>query len=291
MDSSREDPREPEAPPRAPYPDIPRALWLLLAVILLQGLFAVGADYLGTLIGVELGQGPAGLALANGLAFGAVLWVGWRKTRAPAREVFPLGPFPLRLIPAMAATILGAGILFSEVDNVLRSVLPMPPEVVEAMEGLTGPGIGVWGSFVALVVVAPVTEELLFRGLLLRGFLGHHSTRTAVVASGLLFAFVHLNPWQLFATAVAGMILAWWVVETGSLWPALLGHALNNGVPFAVDRMPWLEIRGFTGGLDGAVEFQPLWFDALGAVLAGWGIAALVRGFARMRKAREADLA
>ena len=256
-------------------------------MILLQLLATLLLGAAGDAMGRPLDEEPLGLALSNLVAFGVVIWLGYRRTSAPPGEVFPLRPFSPRLLPAMAATILGAGIIFSELDNLVRSYFPMPPEIAEAMQGLTGPDVNVWTSFVLLLVVAPLTEELLFRGLLLRGFLGNYSVRTAVVVSGLLFAFVHLNPWQFLATGVAGIILAWWVVETGSLWPAVFGHALNNSVPFAVDRMPGLEIPGYTGALEGPVQFQPLWFDVLGAVLAGWGIATLVKGFAASGRARQ----
>jgi membrane protease YdiL (CAAX protease family) len=45
-----------------------------------------------------------------------------------------------------------------------------------------------------LVIMAPLTEETLCRGLILNGFLKNYSRRKAMIVSALLFALLHLNP-------------------------------------------------------------------------------------------------
>jgi len=135
-----------------------------------------------------------------------------------------------------------------------------------------------WEAFVRLVViVAPLTEELLFRGLILRGLLRHYTTRTAIIASAVLFGVFHLNPWQFLGATVLGVLFAWIFVRTGSLYPCIFGHAFANGVPLIASVLK-VDIVGFTSELTG-VEFQPLWFDALGLVLSAVGLWRLRRYF------------
>ncbi len=145
------------------------------------------------------------------------------------------------------------------------------------------------GMAIALVVVAPLTEELLFRGLILRGFMQRYGTVPAVLLSTLLFALVHVNPYQFASAITMGVFLAWLFVRTRSLWPCIIAHALFNChlivLPILRDTFG-LQIRGYTGMPgDGPVVFQPLWFDALGLVLVGLGVwtAALLAGPYRSR--------
>jgi membrane protease YdiL (CAAX protease family) len=149
-------------------------------------------------------------------------------------------------------------------------VLPPPDWVTEAFEPLYDPQ-NMWGALLTLVIAAPLTEEPIFRGLILRGFLARYPTRKAVLVSALLFGAVHLNPWQFVGGTAFGVLAGWWLVRTGSLVPGLFGHALNNGLPSLAQAFG-LEIRGYTGALSGPVQFQPLWFDAVGAVLLGTGL-------------------
>jgi hypothetical protein len=163
----------------------------------------------------------------------------------------------------------------------LRTVLPVPAWIVDLLQNLFGKPENFWGSLLTLVVVAPLTEELLFRGLILRGFLGNYSVHKAILVSAFLFGAFHLNPWQFTGALVLGAVFAWWFFKTRSLLPCLFGHALNNGLPLMLLAFPQLKIPGYSNEITEHVAFQPLWFDALGVLLAGTGIWWLHREFAK----------
>lgn len=88
-------------------------------------------------------------------------------------------------------------------------------------------------AFLAIIVIAGLTEELIFRGVLSRTL---EATRLgfwigAALASG-SFAAIHLQyglGGQVVVFAI-GMTLAWIRMRTGSLWPAVVCHSLNNAV-------------------------------------------------------------
>ncbi len=86
------------------------------------------------------------------------------------------------------------------------------------------------------VLIAPVAEEIIYRGLLQTWLLRHvgQSRRWLVItASSALFAAVHLGSVPLImlpALFALGLILGWLYETTGSLTPSIILHALFNGV-------------------------------------------------------------
>ncbi|NRA96539.1 MAG: CPBP family intramembrane metalloprotease, partial [Planctomycetes bacterium] len=81
-----------------------------------------------------------------------------------------------------------------------------------------------------------IAEELLFRGLVLQAFRGMLRVRGAVIVSAVLFGAFHMSLHRFFPQAVLGALLAILVVRTGSLWPAVLAHAVHNGILVVWDR-------------------------------------------------------
>ncbi len=79
----------------------------------------------------------------------------------------------------------------------------------------------------SLALVPAFCEEFLFRGLICARLLPYGKT-VAIVGSAVLFGLMHGNLGQLFYTTVAGIMLGWCFVETGSIWPGVIAHMLNN---------------------------------------------------------------
>ncbi len=264
------------------YPNFTQAIGLLLVTVSLMIVAGIGAGIvLGMLTGVlriPIRDLSATSAIVELTAIGLTLLWGIRRTQASFGQVFPLAPLrPVFIIP-VALTVVGCAIMLSEADNALRWFLPMPARYADIFSRIAGGRSSVWGSLAALVVVAPLTEEFLFRGLILRGFLRCYGARKAILASALLFGAFHLNPWQFLPATVVGVLFGWWFSQLRSLVPGIVGHALFNGVPWALQRVARLDIPGFTAPY-GGVEFQPLWFDLSGLLLAALGLALMQRIF------------
>ncbi|MCX6908272.1 MAG: CPBP family intramembrane metalloprotease, partial [Verrucomicrobia bacterium] len=216
---------------------------------------------------------PAVMGCINLAAFGAVIALGSFLAKAPLGELFPMKPVRPALALPLVLSLFGAVIVLSEADNWMRSVLPMPQWLAKFFADLIMAKNSFWGSLFALAVVAPVTEELFFRGLVMHGFLSRYSVRNSVLLSAILFGVIHLNPWQLISGISLGLLLGWWFARTRSLLPCLAGHALANGTLLFASFFPF-RISGFNAGspLDRTVEFQPLWFDLLGLALLVAGV-------------------
>lgn len=258
-----------------PYPRLLQAIGLVVVVLLLQGLIVFvltqtvpgGADP-SHLIGF--------LAVANVISFGLVIAWAVRRTGLPARDALPFASVGFAVYLPLIITIIGCGILLSEVDNFVRWVLPMPHVIAEAFRRV---GSGGLASLLVIVLIAPVVEELLLRGIVLRGFLGRYRPGTAIALSALIFAVMHLNPYQLASALVIGLVLGWVFYRTGSLWPCIFGHALFNGQAFILAVLLPVRIPGYNPETadPGRVEFQPWWFDLTGLALAALGLAWLLR--------------
>ncbi len=88
------------------------------------------------------------------------------------------------------------------------------------------------GIFV--VVIAPFVEEFFFRGFLYQGLRNSWGVPLAVLGSAVVFSLIHLTPDKWVPLGILGVMLALLREKTGSLWPCIMLHALNNAIAFAV---------------------------------------------------------
>lgn len=83
--------------------------------------------------------------------------------------------------------------------------------------------------FIMVVIIAPILEEVLFRGIVLKGLLNKGMPdNTAIFVSSLAFAIFHANPWQFVGALCLGMVLGLAYERTKTLLAPILLHALNN---------------------------------------------------------------
>jgi membrane protease YdiL (CAAX protease family) len=82
----------------------------------------------------------------------------------------------------------------------------------------------------AAVVVAPVAEEVVFRGILLPGLARHMRTQSALIVSAALFGLFHVPSHGIGAImpGLLGLVFGWARLRTGSLAAPILLHAANN---------------------------------------------------------------
>jgi membrane protease YdiL (CAAX protease family) len=211
----------------------------------------------------------------NGIAGGITLAVGAYMNDFSLHSML-LDHLP-RLIDIFGGifAIVGIAILSSELNNILNYYFPIPTDskIIDTLmqEDLLG-------VFITVLLVAPIVEEMLFRGIILEGLARHYKLTTAVLASSILFALVHLPVGVIVALNIflLALFLAWVRLESGSLMLCVICHATFNAIPFVATRIWKIEIPGFTTtAANNVVQFQPQWFDALGFVLFVVGVTVL----------------
>ncbi|WP_299580624.1 type II CAAX endopeptidase family protein [uncultured Sunxiuqinia sp.] len=83
-------------------------------------------------------------------------------------------------------------------------------------------------AILGAVLIAPFLEEIIFRGIILRGLLTKYAPRYAVIFSALIFALVHGKPLQIWGVFVIGLIFGWIYYKTRSIGTTILLHSVLN---------------------------------------------------------------
>jgi membrane protease YdiL (CAAX protease family) len=189
--------------------------------------------------GWSLGGSLIGLAAATAAILGgAVLWrAGLARTgMLPALE--GSGALFSTIVGGMAAIFAGTirvGIVLSAATSMLR--LPEVDLGNEARELVAlSPGPAGIAIFVfAGVILAPVGEEILFRGVVLPWLCRWMSEEAAVWVSAVMFAAAHYRYRQyMLVVVVYGLVLGVARLRTGNLRAAMVLHAIINTVALAV---------------------------------------------------------
>lgn len=124
-----------------------------------------------------------------------------------------------------------ATIAMSIISESVVSLIPLPQVVADFFEKMIQMDLP---GYLTVAIAAPILEELIFRGVILKGFLKKFNPQKAIIYSSLLFGIAHLNPWQFLAAFIAGMAIGWIYYKTRSIWPAIFIHFVNNTFSFII---------------------------------------------------------
>ena len=114
--------------------------------------------------------------------------------------------------------------------NYFNELADLPNNMQEAFEMIMRNPLGI----IAVVIMAPIVEELLFRGAIQGHLLRKWKHPAgAIVLSSLIFGVVHGNWVQAPFAFVTGLALGWMYYRTGSLLPGILMHFVNNSAAVA----------------------------------------------------------
>jgi len=145
------------------------------------------------------GRDPGG-AIRAGLGWGIVAWVG--------------------------ATAASAGVVW-----VLESLgIDAEPQAAERAIQILDP----WLVILAVVILAPIAEEVFFRGVVFNAWLREGGRRWAFIGSSALFALIHASVVALLPIFLLGLALAWIYQRTGNLLAPIAMHAMVNGISVAL---------------------------------------------------------
>ena len=122
----------------------------------------------------------------------------------------------------------------------MKSFYDLISEMLSQM--MEGP---LWSSFLLVAIFAPVFEEWLCRGMVLRGLLTRMKPVWAIVVSALFFALIHMNPWQALNAFLLGLVMGYVYYKTGSLLLTMLIHFVNNGTAVILSQFSSLQETEF----------------------------------------------
>lgn len=78
------------------------------------------------------------------------------------------------------------------------------------------------------IISAPILEEVIYRGIILRGFLSTYSRGRAIIYSALIFGITHVKPFQIWGAIVLGLFYGWIYYKTKNIGVAILLHFIVN---------------------------------------------------------------
>ncbi|MBN1783074.1 CPBP family intramembrane metalloprotease [bacterium] len=135
---------------------------------------------------------------------------------------------------------LGIGILIDELNRLLQIVVPMDEELIsnllETMQWHSFPeGVIL---FLGAVLIASVSEELLFRGFFQNVMETYFSVTRAVIGTALVFALLHFQPWFVVEYVTMGVLLGVLSWRTGSVYPSMVMHGVVNSLALVFANSP-----------------------------------------------------
>jgi membrane protease YdiL (CAAX protease family) len=269
----------------ANYPKIKNAIFLCLLLLVIQlGLGVVTGFIIGILeYGTESFAFGVGTILAQVLSFGTVILIGYKKTGRKFNEVFLFKKVPLYFWPAVIVFMFGFIILSSELDNLLTFICPMPDflrntfEIVMARQAFIV-------SIILVGIIPAITEEMLFRGILISGFKENYTEKKTIIMTALFFGIVHLNPWQFVSAFIIGLFSAWICLKTRSILLSVYIHLFNNVLGVVVLKFrDIIPVKGFNTAYTGEMSFQPLWFDMAGIIITALGVLLIIRSIKKAK--------
>lgn len=179
-----------------------------------------------------------GTVTLHGIAIPALLWF------VRANELTVTSAFGLRtgsrrraILSGVGSTVVALPVIYGlqALSVVVLKAVGMKPDAQENVRLLLEGGLAL-RAYIAVfaVVVAPLVEEALFRGVLLTFFRDIGHCRAGVWITAILFGLVHFNRAAFVPLAVFGLLLAWLYERTGNLLAPLAAHATFNLAPFVM---------------------------------------------------------
>ncbi len=224
------------------YPTILKAVHLIVLYTFIQTIVDFPLALIDYYNGTDYLYNPIKkIALGLGSTF-FIFYYAYKRAGVPLKELFPNKSFNFLILIPVLFFFWAAQNLIGEVNNALDKALPPPAWFWELFNKIFESDYGIYGAILKVVIMAPVIEELIFRGVIMHGLMRNYSKFTAVFVSALMFALFHLNPWQFPATFILGIVLGILMVRTRNIFLCIIGHAINNGLVL-VSIQYWDEIQ------------------------------------------------
>lgn len=174
--------------------------------------------------------------VASGMIQLGLLWLYLRKGgRAAAIGLNHFGQLSIGMTALIAVGALLLAATFNALyANYVISGMPMQDEMAKLLASIPRTPVNITLGIFAIAVVAPLIEELLFRGLLQNALMHHVPAWAAIALSAFGFAVVHMQPLAMPALMALGAAFGYIYYKTGSLRMTIILHMINNALALAL---------------------------------------------------------
>jgi membrane protease YdiL (CAAX protease family) len=202
-----------------------RDVWLGVASLGLWWIAVILLSLVVAFLDLEVNAGLF-IGLAELMLLGPVWWFVLRKYRVGWDSVG---------LRAFKGSMLGLGcglMILSSLFNLIYSLfLALFDQQVQAdLAPILAEVSSPWWLLLAGVVIAPVVEEIFFRGFVFSGLRTRYEWKKAAVISSALFALIHLQLTAIIPIFILGYIFAYLYHRSNSIWPAIVMHVSTNAI-------------------------------------------------------------
>ncbi|HLN73147.1 MAG TPA: type II CAAX endopeptidase family protein [Prolixibacteraceae bacterium] len=163
-------------------------------------------------------RGTVFYVLSGSLFTGICCLVNYRRHQRMEWNFYPVD-VRQSWLPLIVLLLFSIGIHYP-VNNLILQLMNHPPE-------LTNPVVRPIHA-IGAILVAPVVEEIIYRGIVLKGLLTRYAPQKAILLSALIFGIMHWLPLQIWGASITGLILGWVYYQTKSIGTTILLHSLIN---------------------------------------------------------------
>ena len=197
------------------------ALQVLAAFVVKGGVALYQFIYKGVIV-ANLSLAEIILSLILSMLF-MVIFLRWRKLIPATKEEWSI---PSPTIPYLVLLLLSTLSSVFLLDCFMYYLDFLPDLNKQTFDVIL---TSFWG-IIAVTLIGPLVEELVFRGAITQFLLEKYHAKTAIVISGAIFGLVHMNPVQAVGGFLFGLLLAWVYYKTKSILPVLFIHIINNSL-------------------------------------------------------------
>ena len=198
------------------YPGLARSISLILGIML----FSVFSAFIIQPLFGESNK-DAYYFFEGIVLWSFVLFLCVRSSGQSAKETFSLYSFPIKLVFPTIVIAIGGDLISHFINYLLIQSSTMPVFLHNEYS--------IAWRFAKGLLLAPPTEELLFRGFILSGLFAKYSAKKAIFISSFLFMIFHVDPTQLLPAFIFGILASWVFSRYKSLWLPIFMHFASNG--------------------------------------------------------------
>ena len=207
------------------YPSLPQA-WGIFGIFVAVSL-GLGLLFATLLPAIGISNQSIINFIGYNLSLPLVIWIAWRlkPVSGPGEKTLYFKRIPAFLYVILLLLSLSLNVILDPVTT----AIPMPEYIEKIFAMLTNRDI--W-TFLTVGITGPILEEVLFRGIILDGFLNRYKPGKAIFWSAMLFGLFHMNPWQFIPAFLIGLLLGYIYLKTRSLIPVIFIHIINNSFSY-----------------------------------------------------------
>ncbi|SKA78591.1 hypothetical protein SAMN05443428_102155 [Caloramator quimbayensis] len=207
------------------YPSIKQAVILLLIAFLIQ---IIGGIIGGIVKGEEFQNFTELILIISFISEIVIIFIGLKKAKTPLKKIFESPKINIKNILCLMVLVVGTWFVMSGLAAIFINNSQAARETQERLSSILFGSSKEWFSILSVIIIAPVLEEIVFRGIILQGFLKNYSIKKSVIITAVLFGLFHGNIVQTPIVILLGIVLGIIYIKTSSLFICIIGHMLNN---------------------------------------------------------------